>query len=340
MSPRAANLRAAVVGAGLMGRWHARELTHLGYTLAAVVDIDESKAGTLAADFPACKVFRTLSDAFLNDDFDVVHICTPSESHVSIAEQAIEAGAAVLMEKPLAPDLQTTQRLLALAESKRVLLAPVHQFVYQRGVIEAQKQLPNLTGVLHVDYTACSAGATGLTPAEHERIALDILPHPLSLLARFVSCHMDDYHWQVIHSGMGEIKCFATCRGTAISLTISMQGRPTRNNFRLIGYNGSLHLDLFHGYCVSEGGTVSRLRKLLHPFALSSATLLNAGGNLARRTIEKEQAYPGLRMLIRQFYGALQERRSVPFTSEEVLFVAEARDELVRLLTRKPSTPV
>lgn len=332
MTRRTRTLRAAVVGAGLMGRWHARELTRLGHALVAVIDSSEKKARALAKEHDGAREFTTLSDALLNDSFDVVHICTPLDSHAPLATQALEAGASVLVEKPLAADLATTQRLLDLASSKNLLLNPVHQFAFQQGVEQAGKNLPRLQGLLHVDFTACSAGAADQSDDEHERIALEILPHPLSLLARLLSSKSDDYEWKTLRMGKGEIRCLGVALGTAISLTISMHGRPTQNYIRLIGREGTIHADLFHGFGVTERGTVSKMRKILHPFTLSSATLLNAGHNLARRTIEQEQAYPGLRALMRAFYSALQGRKPPPLPPEQILFVARERDRLMKLL--------
>ncbi|MEO8376273.1 MAG: Gfo/Idh/MocA family oxidoreductase [Candidatus Sumerlaeota bacterium] len=332
MTKRARSLRAAVVGAGLMGRWHARELTRLGYELAAVVDTSEKKSRVLAKEHLGSREFTSLADALLNDSFNVIHICTPVESHAVLARQALESGASVLIEKPLAADLATTRKLLDLASSKNLLLCPVHQFVFQQGIEQAGKRLSQLHGLLHIDFTACSAGSAELGDADHERIALEILPHPLSLLARFVSANSDDYEWNVLRTGKGEIRCFGTARGTAISLVISMHGRPTQNFIRLIGYQGTIHADLFHGFSVTERGTVSKLQKILHPFSLSSATLLNAGHNLARRTIEQEQAYPGLRTLIRAFYSAVRGRKPPPISPEQILFVAQERDQLMKKL--------
>ncbi|MCC6546307.1 Gfo/Idh/MocA family oxidoreductase [Candidatus Sumerlaeota bacterium] len=332
MTRRARNLRAAVVGAGLMGRWHARELTRLGHELAAVVDTSEEAAHDLARAHDGARWFASLSDALLNDSFDVVHICTPLETHATLSTQALESGASVLVEKPLAADVATTQRLLDLASSKGLLLCPVHQFVFQQGIEQSLRNVSRLQGILHIDYIACSAGAAGQSDAEHERIALEILPHPLSLLARFVSDNSGDYEWNVLRTGPGEIRCFGSARGTALSLMVSMHGRPTLNYMRLVGNQGTIHTDLFHGFSVTERGTVSRFRKILHPFAHSSATLLNAGQNLARRTIEQEQAYPGLRTLIRSFYSALHRRKGPPLSAEQVLFVAAERDRLMKKL--------
>ena len=50
----------AILGAGLMGQWHARYATAEGARVVAVIDPDEARAQALARDLAATRVFRTL----------------------------------------------------------------------------------------------------------------------------------------------------------------------------------------------------------------------------------------------------------------------------------------
>jgi hypothetical protein len=111
-----------------------------------------------------------------------------------------------------------------------------------------------------------------------------------------------------------------------------MNGRPTVNSVELIGANGTTSVDLFHGFAVTHGGGVSRLRKAGRPFTAAVATATTAAGNLARRAWRREPAYPGLRRLVQLFYEAVRGHGACPIPPAETLTVARESDRLRRLL--------
>ena len=139
------SIRAAVVGAGLMGRWHAHAIERAGGTVVAVIDADVGRGETLArrvAGKPM--VVSDVGYLLSKHPIDVVHVCTPIESHESVTGAALSAGAHVLVEKPLAPDCAAVQRLHARAAEQGVLLCPVHQFLFQPGIVSAARWMSEL----------------------------------------------------------------------------------------------------------------------------------------------------------------------------------------------------
>ncbi|CAN5907963.1 hypothetical protein BH23GEM7_BH23GEM7_31170 [soil metagenome] len=321
-------LRAVVVGAGLMGRWHAHALVRSGGSLRAIIDPRAERAHALAASYAGARVFPDLEALLAAERVDVVHICTPAETHVELAGLAITGGCHTLVEKPLAPSAAATAELLRLAAERQVLLCPVHQFLFQPGVLRLQREIHRITPLLHIDSVACSAGAEGLGEEARDRVAFDILPHPLSLLARLLPRSFGAADWQLLHPAAGELRVTGVAEGASLSLLLSMNGRPTCNLLRVIGGAGTAHLDLFHGFSVIESGAVSRTRKILKPITLSGRQLAGATHNLLRRALRWEPAYPGLRELVRRFYGAARANRSAPVTPEEILTVTSTLDRL------------
>lgn len=322
-------MRAAIVGAGLMGRWHARELVHAGGVVAAVCDADRGAAQRLAAAQRSATAFADYDAMLAQIAPDVVHVCTPAATHVSLAERAVRAGAHAVVEKPVAASAQETERLLGVAESCGRLVCPVHQYAFQRSIGAAAGALPELGALLDFSWVASSAGAAGATGAEADEVAADILPHPLSVVARLLPGGLADLDWTASRPRAGELRAVASAAGTSISIVVSMGGRPTRHELRLLGTGGTLHADLFHDYAVLEPGSVSRARKVMRPFALSAATTRAAGVNLARRALAREPAYPGLRALIAGVYAFAREGGAPPIAHEQCLAVARARDELL-----------
>lgn len=315
-----------------MGRWHAHALRTAGVPLAAVVDPDATRAGRLAARHRGATVFRDLTSLLDRGAVDVVHVCTPLETHGALVREAVDAGVHAIVEKPLTATAAEAEELFRRARSRGVLLCPVHQVPFQTGVARLQRRLPRLGSILHLDATLCSAGGEGRSGAERSEIAADILPHPLSLFARLLPTRVDSLEWHAWQPSPGELRAHGAAGGVSFSIVASMRGRPTLNSLRVVGDRGTAHLDLFHGYGVIEPGGVSRARKIWRPFALSGATLVAAAANLALRAARREPAYPGLAELVRRFYLAVEGRADPPIGEDEALGVARARDELIRRL--------
>jgi len=319
---------AVVVGAGGMGRWHARAARRAGARRLVVVDVEPARAAALAARWPRAVVAPDLAAALAGDGLRVVHVCTPPASHAEIAVQALESGAHLVVEKPFAPSAAETGRLLALAEARRRLAVPVHQFLFQRGFRRALGRVAVLGPLRQVIATICSAGAAGGTPADADRVAAEILPHPLSLLARLLPGELDRARWQVLRPAPGEWCVAGVAGGTGVQIVVSMGGRPPVHELRLLGERGALHLDLFHGHVVEEGGAVSRRRKATRPLRLAVGQALASAANLARRAARGERAYPGLDALVGELYAAARDGGPPPIAAAETLAVATACDRV------------
>ena len=322
-----------MVGAGLMGRWHARTIERSGGTIVAVVDHHMERARELAARHRGSRATDDLAAALEMNGARVGHLCTPAESHVDLAEQCLSAGCHVVVEKPLAPTAAATQRLLDQAASGGLLVCPVHQFLFQRGVQRARGLVELIGPLRHIDTVACSAGGAGRSAAAHDDIVRDILPHPLSLFASFTEGPIGSIEWRALHQAPGELRAWGEIDGVSLALTVSLSGRPTRNSLRLVGEAGTVHVDLFHGYSVLERGAATRTHKATRPFALAAATLWAATVNMAARTARWEPAYPGLRELVRGFYRAVRNGGPAPISARETIEVAGARDAVMQLMS-------
>ena len=221
-----------------------------------------------------------------------------------------------------------TERLYELAAEQRVLLCPVHQFPFQRGARRAFEQFGRIGQLRHFEATFCSAGGAGRTGEELDEIVAEILPHPLSLMALFAPGSLREKSWIVTRPAGGEFRATLTARDICFSILISMNSRPTATSLRLLGTKGTIHVDLFHGFCVIEPGTVSRLRKIAHPFDFSLRMLVSAGLNMVERACTWDLAYPGLRTLIQSFYLAIAAGSKSPVESSDAIEIAAARDLL------------
>jgi predicted dehydrogenase len=118
-------LRVGVVGVGVMGSNHARVLSELpGVELVGVADPNGSQANSVATAV-GCASFRDV-DALLAAGVDALSIAAPTHLHHEIAIRAMEHGAHVLVEKPIASTAEEGHAIVAAARAAGVTLMVGH----------------------------------------------------------------------------------------------------------------------------------------------------------------------------------------------------------------------
>jgi predicted dehydrogenase len=117
-------LKTAVIGAGYLGRFHAQKYAAIECShLAGVVDVNLQSAERVAAE---CGT-RALTDyRALLGKVDAVSVVTPTPSHREIAGAFLEAGAHVLVEKPITATVEEASELIAIASRHRRVLQVGH----------------------------------------------------------------------------------------------------------------------------------------------------------------------------------------------------------------------
>ncbi len=123
-------VRIGLIGAGFMGKIHSIAYRNAAMLFGSeispidtvvVTDFDPSLAGRAARDWGWTRAVPTWQEVTSSDDVDAVDICTPNDTHVDIALDALAHGKHVLCEKPLALDGDSAYRLCqAAAETDRV----------------------------------------------------------------------------------------------------------------------------------------------------------------------------------------------------------------------------
>jgi len=122
--PASKPLRAAVVGAGYLGSFHAEKYAQAaGCELVAVADIDRGRAEALAARLGTRAVadFRELLGAI-----DCASVVVPTQHHHSVASVLLGAGIDCLVEKPLAASAALARELVALGHAQGRILQVGH----------------------------------------------------------------------------------------------------------------------------------------------------------------------------------------------------------------------
>ena len=95
----------AVIGCGWAGVRHARAFADLGAKVAWAVDLDATRAGTVAKLQVGTRVSADYREALADPDLTAVDICLPHDLHAPIAIEAARHGKHILCEKPIAATL-------------------------------------------------------------------------------------------------------------------------------------------------------------------------------------------------------------------------------------------
>jgi len=131
------SIKAAVVGVGHLGRHHARIYAGLpGVQLVAVADTNEKRAEGIAA---TCRCEPCGDYRKLIGRVDAVSVATPTESHYEIAKEFLEAGVAVLVEKPITKTLEEGGRLVAISRAKGAMLQVGHVERFNPAIMAVQR---------------------------------------------------------------------------------------------------------------------------------------------------------------------------------------------------------
>jgi predicted dehydrogenase len=190
-------VRVAVVGLGFMGGMHIAALQSIpAAQLVAVCSRDERRlsgdlsevGGNLSGaggvyDFSAVKKYREIENVLSDPEIDAVDICLPTNLHTDVTVAALLAGKDVLVEKPMALDLESSLRMVeASRNTSRVLMvAHVLRFFPEYQVLSnavASGQYGKVRGAIFRRRCAAPAWSGWLgDPAKSGGGVFDLLIH-------------------------------------------------------------------------------------------------------------------------------------------------------------------
>ena len=130
--------RTLVIGCGSIGERHLRCFLQTGRTTPVACDSNSQRLAHMAAMYGTA----TESDwaaALQRGDFDAAVICTPAPLHIPMARAALEAGAHVLVEKPLSHSLAGVAELQHVREKSGRHIAVAYVF-HQNPLLNAARE--------------------------------------------------------------------------------------------------------------------------------------------------------------------------------------------------------
>jgi len=180
-------LRIGVLGCGRIGRMHAANIAaHPRTTLAGVYDVNRAAADDVAKALGVPALDS--AEAMFASGIDAVLIATATDTHVAYIEQAIEAGKAVLCEKPIDLDLGRVNRCAANVRGTKlpIMIGFVRRFDPGHRAVRAAIQNGDI-GELH--QVIVTSRDPGMAPAAYIEVSggifRDMTIHDFDL-ARFM----------------------------------------------------------------------------------------------------------------------------------------------------------
>lgn len=119
-------LRLGFIGAGAIAHIAAQSVQrHEQATIVAAHDVSAPRLKELCEKFQIANPYATADELLADDKVDAVYICVPNKFHASLAEQALNAGKHVVLEKPFAMNIEQARQVAAAAEQsgKKFMIA-------------------------------------------------------------------------------------------------------------------------------------------------------------------------------------------------------------------------
>lgn len=349
-------LRAAVIGTGKISEEHLRFLsTSPAVELAGVCDLSPSLAKYAVERFPRAngRAAAFTDSARMLDELrpDVVHVLTPAHTHVKLVSDALDAGAHVVVEKPVAPTNAQFHDLWTRAQSRGRRIVEDHNYRFNEPIRRIEHLVHNgqLGEPREVDVRMClnvrKPGGRYIDEALphpshnlpagviHEFIthlcylALRFMPAdaPLSRVAAAWTKHGDDKLFR--HD---DLDALVIAGAVHARIRFTSHALPEAFTVTVRGTRGWAETDLFqpHLRVVTPRRGGEQLTPLVNHFA-NGASLMRSSVVGFRNKVMQKTPYEGLQTFLRHTYGALAAGTEPPVTYQDMDRASRLVDALV-----------
>ena len=343
-----------MIGTGKISEEHLRYLgSDPAVTLAGVCDLSPSLAKYAATRFKAAAAFSDSAVMLREAKPDVVHVLTPPHTHAALVTDALNAGAHVVVEKPVAPSNAQFRDLWNLAQSRGRRIVEDHNYRFNEPILAIEKLVADgdLGDVREVDVRMAlpirKAGG---------RYADASLPHPshnlpAGVIHEFVThlCYLtlrflpDFDRVAAAWSKHGDEPLFkyddldALVIGGPVHARIRFTSHAAPDCFTVTvrGTKGWAETDLFQPHVrvvvPRKGG--AQLSPLVNQL-VNGAGLVAAGVRGFKNKVMQKTPYEGLRTFLARTYGALREGGEPPVTFDDMDRASRLVDALLEAQNR------
>ncbi len=322
--------RVALIGAGRIAA------THLGYargvknaTIVGVCDADAARAEAFAREKNVPAYFSDVGEMMRAVEPSIVHVVTPPATHAVLAIAAMQGGANVLVEKPMAMTVAECDRMITVAREYGRRLCVDHNRLFDpvirraralrdSGALGEVVSVEAHQGVNPVELGGGGNGKAHWSTADAFAPLYNLGPHPLYLVCDFLgavrSIQVAGERPSAEDVPVGEIRVLLEGDGRWGFVTFSMRSQPYLNHLTVYGTKATLRVNLNTMTMIVERNRklpklVGKLVANLDPAAqLVTAAVTNA----LAVALGRMKLYPGIGETIRRFYRSLDEGMPPP----------------------------
>jgi predicted dehydrogenase len=312
-------IRAAVIGVGYLGRFHAQKYAQApDCELSAVVDSRAQAREAVAAELKT----RALADySSLLGEVEAVSVVTPTPAHFAIARDFLAAGAHVLVEKPITETPAEARELIELAGRQRRILQVGHLERFNAAILAAEPYLKS------PNFVECHRLAPYRERGTDVNVVLDLMIHDIDIVETIVAAPIvsidavgTPVFSEEIDIANARIRFENGCVANATASRVSMK---TERKLRIFEDDAYLSLDL--------------QQKILTVIKKRAPT--DAPGPLPV-TIEEQSLEPGdaLKAEIDSFLACIREQRPPVVPGEAGLRALETAMRITEQVNRSLAT--
>jgi predicted dehydrogenase len=354
-SPRP--LRAAVIGTGKISEEHLRFLAGSpAVELAGVCDLSPSLAKYAVDRFPRAGGRRATAftdSGRMLDELrpDVVHVLTPAHTHVKLVTDALQSGAHVVVEKPVAPTNAQFRQLWDLARGNNRRVIEDHNYRFNEPILRIERLLRGgrLGDVREVDVRMClgvrKPGGRyvdeNLPHPSHNLpagVIHEFITHLCYLALRFMPRDGDFSRVAAAWTKHGDDKLFRHDDLDALVISgpvharirFSSHAQPDAFTVTVRGTRGWAETDLFqpHLRVVTPRKGGEQLTPLVNHL-VNGASMMKSSVVGFRNKVMQKTPYEGLQTFLRHTYDALAGGKEPPVTYEDMDRASRLVDALV-----------
>jgi predicted dehydrogenase len=232
-------INTAVVGVGSLGQHHARVLaSHPLSALCAIIDTDAKRREKIAGQY-GVPSFPDIDS--LPETVTAVVVAVPTPFHYDVARRLLERGINCLVEKPFTSTVAEAQELIALAQSKDLVLQVGHIERFNPAIVVAQNYVSNPR----------FAEVNRLGPYDprtsHIGVVLDLMIHDLDILLKLLGdkvVHLEAYGAKVLsdHEDIAKVR-LKFARGCVADLSASRISMEKYRKIRIFQPDSYISVD-------------------------------------------------------------------------------------------------
>lgn len=174
-------IKVGVIGVGYWGPNIIRNLmSSKKFDVLMCADPRKERLDYITSIYPTIQPTHDYRAVVKNKKIEAIAICTPVYSHYEIAQASLQAGKHILIEKPMTSTTRQAEKLINIAEKKKLVILVDHTFLFA-GAVRKIKEIVDSGDIGDIYYFDSVRVNLGLF--QHDvNVVWDLAPHDISIM--------------------------------------------------------------------------------------------------------------------------------------------------------------